>query len=167
MSAPVNLEVKRPILSLMCGFPRSGKSTWIKNHSAQAVVVCLDVIRKEVFGHQFHGPAEPFVMGIAKSMVRIILRQKKSVIVDATNVRRSWRHEWESLAEECGARVQIIFIDTPFEVCMERNRRSKRGERVPPAKLREMAERFDNPLTEPDKDSKGRPIWLLHVTEAA
>lgn len=156
---------KRTTLTLMCGLPRSGKSTWLRKNRGEDIVVCLDVIRKEIFGHQFHGPAEQFVMGIAKSMVRLLLKQKKSVIIDATNIRRGWRAEWRTLAEECGARTRIVFIDAPLEVCLERNRTSKVGERLPVRKLREMAAGFADPIVSQDRDSKGRLIEVVHVRD--
>jgi predicted kinase len=152
-------------LVLLCGLPRSGKSTWVKNNKKDAIVVSLDEIRKEIFGHQFHGPSEYFVMGIAKSMVRLLLAQHKSVIVDATNVRRQWRAEWENLAEERSAKCAIICFKTPLEVCLKRNEVCPENEQVPVDVLVSMNERFEleNPISYPDMDSTGREIPTTEI----
>ena len=54
-------------LIILCGLPRSGKSTYARKNSKNAVIVCPDRIRKVIFGHQFHKEAEDFIINISKS----------------------------------------------------------------------------------------------------
>ncbi|MFA5312795.1 MAG: AAA family ATPase [Methanomassiliicoccales archaeon] len=138
-------------LTLMCGFPRCGKSTWIAKNKVDAIVVCLDVIRKHIFGHQFHREAEPFVMAVAKSMVRMLLDQDKHVIVDATNLVPVFRKEWYAIAREYGAAIEIVWVKTPIHVCLGRNKASSRGEKLPVKVLKSMIDRF----VSPSYDSEG------------
>lgn len=138
-------KVKEPTLTLMVGYPRCGKTTWLKKYKQRGIVVCLDAIRKEIFGHQFHLPAEPFILGVAKGIVRLSLQQGLNVTVDATNLLYQYREEWRRLASGCGAKTKIVWIDTPLNVCLLRNRRSPKGEKLPVKVLKAMAARFEEP----------------------
>ena len=62
-------------LIIMCGLPRSGKSTWIRKNKGDAVIVSPDEIRSDIFGHQFFKNCEPWVWAMAKSMVRLLMGQ--------------------------------------------------------------------------------------------
>jgi len=126
------------------GLPRSGKSTWVLKNKGHAAVVCPDEIRLQIFGHQFHKPAEDFIWGIARSMTRMLLAQKFSVILDATSVSCDSRRPWLDMASGLGAGTRIVFVNTPWKVCIARNRRS--GEKkVPEDTIRHMASRLDRP----------------------
>ncbi|CAM9646743.1 unnamed protein product [Scytosiphon promiscuus] len=49
------------------------------------------------------------------------LKKKKSVVVDATNPKRSTRAEWVALAQQHGASARCIFLTTPKEACFHLN----------------------------------------------
>ena len=55
-----------PMLTMMCGLPRSGKSTWIKKNKEDDVIVSPDQIRLKVFGVQFYSEVEQFVWGFTR-----------------------------------------------------------------------------------------------------
>ena len=151
----------KTMLTLMCGLARCGKSTWIKQNKGDAVVVCPDTIRSEILGHQFHKSAEDFVWAIAKSMVRILLDQKKSVIIDATNLTFFSRGDWIRIANEYGAKVRIVWIKTSIRECKRRNRKSTKGNKLPSEVIDRMASVFENPYYGKEK---GKPrIELIEL----
>ena len=104
---------KIPTLTVLCGIPRSGKSTWINNNKEDAIIVSLDEIRKEIFGHQFHAPANPFVFAISGAMASLLLKQGKNVIVDATHITHQLRASWYPIIKtyNCHTRLVWIYID--------------------------------------------------------
>ena len=135
----------------MCGIPRCGKSSWIRNNKGNSIVVCPDDIRKEIFGHQFHAPANKFVFGIAEGMTALILKQRHNVIVDATHVTSNLRFAWKCIANQCEADIRVVWvyaykdINKNFAACLERNELSSEGNRLPVEALARMAMHFEAP----------------------
>ena len=137
------------MLTVMCGFARSGKSTWIEENKKETdVVICPDEIRKEIFGHQFYRPAEGFVWAFAKSMVRILFKQNKDVIIDATNLTEASRKVWYDIASEYDIDVRVIWITTSIEECKKRSKLSREGDVVPDDVLDKMYSGFASPENE-------------------
>lgn len=111
---------------ILSGMSGSGKNTWLNskrnaNIRKEYTTIELDWIRKHILGHQFHQNAEPFVLGIAKAMARLLLSQGKNVLINSTAVALSIRKDWVKLAKEYNYQTKIIFFDTPYEVCYTRN----------------------------------------------
>ena len=121
------MKINKPKFILMMGLPASGKSTWIKQNGKKYVVVELDWIRRDVFGHQFHRNAEPFIIGIAKSMVRMLLEQGKDIILDSTCLPEFIRSEWIKLGMEYDAKITVVHINTDPRICIKRD--MKRGKK--------------------------------------
>ena len=144
--------VCEPILFIMVGFPRSGKSTWIKENS-NYLVVEPDWIRREILGHQFHKPAEPIIWLIADSFIRIALSQGQNVVLDGTNLLPFIREKYITLAKGMNASVIAIWVDTPMEVCVERNNRSVEGQKLPHNILVSKEEGFVPPSKDEGFDS--------------
>lgn len=137
--------MKQLTLTIMCGLPGCGKSTWISKNKKSNVVVSLDDIRRDVFGHQFHKNAEPWILALGKTMVKMLLKQDISVIVDATNVMSFMRLEWISLAKEYKAKTRLVYFDVPYEVCYQRNKQRKKGKRIPVSVLKRFVKIFQKP----------------------
>ena len=136
---------KQSVLTIMCGLPRSGKSTWLRNNKGYSIVVCPDVVRKEIFGHQWFASAEGFVWAFAESMVKLLLLQEKDVVVDATALTMGSRSRWINLGERHGAHIRIVWVKTPLEDVLERNRLSPKNEQIPEDKLKMMSAVFREP----------------------
>ena len=155
----------------MCGIARCGKSTWIKKNKGNAIVVCPDEIRSVIFGHKFHLNAEGYIWSIAKSMVILLLEQGKSVIVDATHVTDSARKPWIQIAKEYGLVLNVIWIKTPLKKCLERNKKSTEGNKLPEDIIARMALNFKNPEEEginvvefPKKRNKKKRVSKLRIS---
>lgn len=132
----------------MCGLPASGKNTWIAKYlltHSNFTVVELDEIRSEIFGHQFHRPAEQFVIGMAKSFCRLLLKQKKNVIINSTGLTEFIRNDWMQLAKLFNADVTIVWVRTDLATCYNRNKLRPKNQRVPKKVIEEMYAIFQEP----------------------
>lgn len=141
--------MKKNYITVLCGIPASGKSTFIRKYltkvessigGSKPVVVSLDEIRKLWFGHQFHQNAEEFVVGIGKNMVRMLLNQGYSVVVDSTNITPFFRKSWAMMGNEAGAETRLVIFNTSYKTCLKRN--EKRENKVPVEVLKRMALTF-------------------------
>lgn len=114
------------ILIATVGLPRSGKSTWARSQSYP--IVNPDSIRLALHGQRYWAPAEPFVWAMAKAMVRaLFLAGHRHVILDATNMSRKRRDEWQS--EEWGTFFKL-FCETAL-VCKERAKATGQDDLLP------------------------------------
>lgn len=128
-------------LILMCGFPGSGKSTLLKD-SLDAVILCPDEFRLVLTGQEFLAEAEDFVWATVKLTARVLLRQGKTVIIDATHLTLGSRAQWIRLAPP-GIEIECWWVKTPFEVCCERNKTRSRV--VPDSIMQRFMDNFDPP----------------------
>ena len=146
--------MKKPNLYIMCGLPRAGKSTWVKRNKKEKIVISPDTIRREIFGHQFHQNANSLVFAFAENMAILLLKQGVDVIIDATHITSGLRNKWKPIAEQCGAKVTVVWvyinkdIDRNLDVCLERNKLSPKDEKLPVEALQRMAMSFCPPDSE-------------------
>jgi len=168
--------MSRAYLTIMCGLPRSGKSTWINRKMKNAVVISPDKVRSEIFGHQYFANSEDFIWGVTKAMARLILAQGKHVLIDATHITFSSRRTWIRIAEQYDAGFQIVWVKTSMAKCIERNEKSAEGQKLPDGVIERMAANFEDPyyldndstegaidirLIEYPKPRKKRPEWTV------
>ena len=138
-------------LAIMCGLPRSGKTTWSKVLERNGWIrVCPDEIRLAVHGSSFDAQSEPFVWRIARIMARTLLIGDHMALIDATNLTRKSRSTWRELAGDFGLVLAIYLVETPYEICVERNVGSGA---VPPEVLSRMNRQFQRPT-----ETEGRII---------
>jgi predicted kinase len=106
----------KPTLILMVGLPRSGKSTFLRAGGYQCVV-SPDEIRRYLGCFPFTAHMEPMVWWLTRLIINVLFAAGAWVVVlDATNVSKRRRDEWDSSAWV----RQYIVIDTPKEVCIAR-----------------------------------------------
>jgi predicted kinase len=143
--------MSKPKLTIMCGIPRCGKGSWIKKNRVRECIVSPDDIRKEMFGHQFHAPANKFVFGVAEGMTSLLLKQGHDVIVDATHISSGTRLAWRGIANTCNADVRVVWVrackdpERNFLACLERNELSEEGQQLPMDALLRMGTFFEDP----------------------
>jgi predicted kinase len=112
-------------LIMLCGLPKSGKSTWAREQNLP--MVNPDSIRLALHGKKYLQEAEPVVWMIAKYMVKsLFLAGHDTVILDATNITSKRRSEWT-----CNEwRVDPRIMNTPKSVCIERAIANKEYEMI-------------------------------------
>lgn len=108
---------------LIYGSPCSGKSTYINEHMKRSDLVCdVDLIYHAISGQNPHD-ADLYVHETAlmmKENLLDIIRDREggwrdAYVVSIANTREKLVEAMERIkADEC------VFIDTPYEICMER-----------------------------------------------
>lgn len=134
-------------ISVLQGLPGSGKSThaeqWRAADPERRVVVNRDRIRFHLY-RQYSGLSriqEDLVTGVEFRLADLALRQRKSVMVDNTNLRQEYVDQWARLADRHGVPCAVVTIGTPLGECLRRNRaRAAAGGRfVPESVIRDMS----------------------------
>jgi predicted kinase len=139
-------KMSKPKFIIMVGLPGSGKSSWISKNAKNYTVIELDWIRKNIFGHQFFASAEPFIIGMAKAMARMLLAQQKNVIIDSTGLTIGIRDEWINMGKEYGASIKIVWVKCDVEEAIKRDSKRENGKRVGKEVIYRMANIFMPPL---------------------
>lgn len=129
-----------PTLTILRGFPASGKSTWARQQAGPAtVIVNLDSMREMMMAHRstWHKHAtdaqRELLMDSSRHLMREALGRGLNVISDAMHVNPAYVSEEIELARQCGAHVQFRdFLDVPLDELLRRNAERDREERVPP-----------------------------------
>jgi predicted kinase len=132
-------------VTLMSGLPGSGKDHWVSVHAGDLPVVSLDAIRTElgVDPTKNQGP----VRQAARELAKVHLRARQPFVWNATNLSRRVRSQCIDLFLAYGARVQIVAIEAPYDVIIQRNARRSRP--VPDATIARMLNIWEAPdLTE-------------------
>lgn len=133
-------------LIVLCGLPRSGKSTWAK--ASGHPVVNPDAIRLALHGKAFNNAAEPMVWAMAQYMVRsLFLAGHDTVVVDATNTTEKRREMWKASNIDVGpvgeVEVELKVFETSPAVCKERAHIGDRDDLIPV--IDRMAAQWDLP----------------------
>ena len=135
----------KSVLTIMMGLPCSGKKDWVDENKGDAVVVDLDWVRHIIFNQPNSITSNPFTQAIAESMVTLLLTQQKNVIVVSCNLTKEERDVWCDMASVHSVNHRIVFIDTPIDVCCERNEQRPPDEQLFKDKLRSLQVRLEKP----------------------
>jgi predicted kinase len=119
---PRDIKPSRIPLTIVCGPPGAGKSTYLRQHvGPDDIVIDLDQIKQEYSGLPEHAITHPELLPIALEERNKRLR----TLCSDTTHKRAWfvvsapnpedRRVW---ADMLGGRVELIA--TPLEVCIER-----------------------------------------------
>ncbi|MGL5434181.1 MAG: AAA family ATPase [Lachnospiraceae bacterium] len=126
---------------LMSGLPLAGKDTYIIKMLSELPMISLDEIRQEMSLKPGKGSAA--VAAEAKERARQLLRKKQAFVWNATNLLFDTRSKLCRLFEAYGARVQIIYLEQPYNVLLERNQ--KRDRYIPLPVLERMITKLEIP----------------------
>jgi predicted kinase len=122
---------------MLIGLPGSGKSTLAQqlllgDDSLKLQLISTDAIRAQLFGDESIQGSWILVWNQVKlqfqqAVEQISQLQVREAIYDATNAGRKQRREVITLARECGfTQITGLWVDTPVQVCLERNQRRSR-----------------------------------------
>ena len=115
--------MERPVLVLLVGLPGTGKSRLGRRLGAalDAQVVESDRVRKQLFAEpRYTGGEHAAVYGWCHTMLRSALIVGRSVVFDATNLDERVRRRVYDIAEQCGARLSIVWLTCPRATVQER-----------------------------------------------
>lgn len=136
-----NVEIK-----LMRGLPASGKSTiakaWVAENPEWRIRINRDDLRHQHYDN-FWGLShmqEQTVTLMEDAMVKAAIMAKISVVVDATHLKAKFIKRWYDIANSLGVDITVEDVDTPLEVCIERD--SVREKAVGEEVIRDMHRRF-------------------------
>jgi len=124
-----------PSLILMIGLPGSGKSFMAQRFQQQyseSLLISTDAIRAQLFGDEAIQGSWLRVWGrveaqFQEAVKEILQGNAPLAIYDATHAARRQRKDAIALARETGfTHITGFWIDTPLELCLERNFRRDR-----------------------------------------
>jgi predicted kinase len=125
-------------LVVMTGLQGCGKSTWVTGHLAGTHVV----VSKDHWPHARRREARQ------RRVVVELLAEGRSVVVDNTNPSVEERAPLVAAARHAGVTVRCVWVDTPMQICLERNDARQGRARVPPAGVFATRGRFVPPSLE-------------------
>lgn len=108
----------------MQGLPGSGKSQRAEElikTSGECVRINKDLIRTMLHFDNFTGKNEGKTKDVARLIAKHFLTSNVNVIIDDTNLNPGTLQSWKDLAKECESKVHIEKMDTPVEVCVQRD----------------------------------------------
>lgn len=134
----------KPKLLMLKGLPASGKTTYAKELEQQGWTrVNKDDIRS-IFSIDYTLSNEKDVEYMEDADIIAELREGNNVVVDDTNFNPERQERLENIAEAEGAEFEVLFIDTPLEECIKRNK--KRPNSVPMDAILDMHRQYIAPL---------------------
>jgi predicted kinase len=111
------------LLVMLAGLPGTGKSRLARRLGVAltAQVVESDRVRKQLFAEpRYTGGEHAAVYGWCHTVLRSALVVGRSVIFDATNLEERVRRRVYDIAEQCDARLVILWVTCPPHVVQER-----------------------------------------------
>lgn len=145
-SLPFNYE-DRPEVTIMCGLPGSGKSTYASSFTG--TVISLDEIRR---ANPKMGNDE--VRRTAMDLLRASLRNNEEVLWDATCYRKDFRLKVRDLAWQYGAFVRIVVVTTDLFTCITND-----GNRQEPVGAEVISNQYDR-FQMPSQDEADELIFF-------
>jgi len=100
-------------LTVTCGLPASGKSTWVKANARGALVVTADAIRE--------GAKAVGTMIALEQHARKALAQGWHVMIDTCAVMESQRTRYLRIGREHRARCVLVLFGTDVFTCQQRD----------------------------------------------
>lgn len=112
-----------PKLLMLKGLPGSGKSTYARElvEKSQYTRVNKDDLRAMLHNSSHSKAKEQSVLAIRDAVVTEALGKGRNVVVDDTNFAPVHEERLREIAKDNHAQFESKFIDTPLDVCIERD----------------------------------------------
>lgn len=134
-------EQYRCTVTLMSGLPGAGKDTWLQRNRPELSALSLDDVREELDVDPTDEQGR--VIQMAKERCRERLRAGEDFAFNATNLTAQTRQRWIDLFADYGARVEIVYLEPPFDTVLKQNRERERM--VPERVIRRLRDRVELP----------------------
>ena len=150
----LGIDEINPTIYMMKGLPASGKSEaarkMIKLRPDKFIRVNRDTLR-EMSGVDYSPENEEFIKYTRNRAIVKALRMKRHVIVDDTNLKPEDHQFFEKLAQDNGARFEVIDLThIKLKILLERD--AKRENKVGAKVIKEMHEKYVAPPKEESKE---------------
>ncbi len=129
---------------IVAGLQGTGKDTWIRTHYPDLPMISLDEIRREMKISPADRRAQALVATEAKERAKVLLRERKSFVWNATNISPDIRRMLMPLFEKYGAYTHLVYLETTLEEALARNR--GREAVVPDEVIRMYLSKLEPPL---------------------
>lgn len=142
-----------PVLFTLVGLPGSGKSELAKEiryNNEKPIIHSSDELRKELFGDIECTDKNGELFQELHKRIKSDLSAGKSVIYDATNLRKKNRIAFNQELAKIKCNKVCVCVMTPYEECIKRN--SKRFRKVPNAAIERMYKHWSPPAIEEGYD---------------
>lgn len=114
---------------LFIGLPGSGKTTIVnRDYAKNFTVVSADEIKQK---HPDYDPSDPeplhqWSVKEAELQMEILSDQGIEICMDSGGVNNSYSLRIMRMLKSKGYRITLVYVETPLDVCLERNRKRKR-----------------------------------------
>ncbi len=142
-------------VTVMCGLPASGKDTWVARHRRGQEVVSFDDARAEL-GLR-HGENDGRAAHFAVDKAKALLREHQPFVWNATHLSRQMRDKSIDLLWAYHARIELVYLEQPFEVIMQRN--ARRDTSLTNAGIERMLHRWELPLPTEAHETRYEVDW--------
>ncbi len=115
------MSLPDPALVVLVGASGSGKSTWAAQRYRAEEVVSSDALRGVVGSgpHDLDASADAFA--VLEAVVAARLGRGLTTVVDTLGMDAERRLRWLAAARAAGMPAVVVLLDTPDEVCRQRN----------------------------------------------
>ena len=146
-------------LTIMCGPPGAGKSYWIARNRTTEELLSTEMVRRmSAIGRR----SSPNQLAGIKLLAPDLLRQGRSVIVDACSTKIQDRRDWLGIARFASAHTRIVIVDTDLATCLARQ--AERGSsRVPEGIIRQHADRMPHAIASIPAEGWGGIVTISRV----
>lgn len=154
-------EIKNGKLFVIMGTPGSGKSTFIMSHLNKNTDTWIsrDVIRFSLVGeNEEYFSKEKAVFKEFTKQINTFLSQGVNVWADATHLSKASRNKLLRAITVKPAEVDVIWIKTPLDKCIEQNNNRKDTRSFVPCSV---IRRMDCQLEEPEFEEGFNKIFII------
>lgn len=135
-------------LYIVMGLPGAGKSTWLKEHLNDPIIVSRDIIRFSMINkNSKYFDNEKKVFNEYTDTIQKYLDSSNNIDIyaDATHINQKSRNKLLNKLDLKDININILYINTPIEECIKRNNNREGIEKVSEKVIRDFNKRLEVP----------------------